>query len=348
MNKEKTLAAHRIKTKIAKATKNESKAKTKIAVVESKLNKVNEAFEVAKGIVDKHKETLKMCKDQILENKKLIQYYENLLDIKYQQIEEGKKEKQVLESKNYTLENQITELSQKSQNENAVNTKRYKNIINVRTKQLESLRNKCKKLQTIIEGLEKRVKANVVKPEEQAVKKHDAKKAKVESVKLAKIKKLSEQRKKAIQQKRLIESKMNRIAKIYSQKHGISEAFSKRVLTKLGLRKGCEKLEDLLKVKSTKAPQPKIEEISEDKKVKVSKFYAETYKIPETASMQILNKYPKNEALIKLDSLAKQVSKYTTEKKEAQKVNESKQPQNKVNESAISNGEGTSLYSMFL
>ena len=65
MNKEKTLAAHRIKKKLAEAVKVKTVARNKIAIAESKVKKVSEAFDAAKKIVDKQKETLELAKKQI-------------------------------------------------------------------------------------------------------------------------------------------------------------------------------------------------------------------------------------------------------------------------------------------
>ena len=404
MNKEKTLAAHRLKKTIVNATNESKKANAKKVVAESKVKKMSEAFEVAKDVVEKHKDTLKLAKEQILENRELIKRYETLLDMKYGQVETLTKEvenlqeaKKVLESNSSNskevdetlnrckqiisskqrevkslknrcenLERKIRRTSEKKTNIAKSLTERYKNIAGFKTRQAESYKNKCKMLEAKIEELKtqlkaERVKAKVVPADDQAVKRHDAMKAKVENLRRAR--KLAESRKIRCNTKvsATEASKVNRIAKLFSSRFGISEAFSKKVLEKHGLREGSTKLQKLIQ-NSTKKPitegkritrKPlgrrvgKLSEgkLSEAKAKEVAKLFSEKFNIPEKASMNILTKYNQNEALVKLKSLARDLSKYQNEKKE--KVTESKATDTKqnVNESVTT---GTSLYSHFM
>ena len=100
MNKEKTLAAHRIKKKLAEANKAVNTAKSKTAIAESKTKKILEAFDAAKKVVNQQKDTLELAKKQILENRKLIKNYEKLLGVKYMQHENAVKLQQKAEALN--------------------------------------------------------------------------------------------------------------------------------------------------------------------------------------------------------------------------------------------------------
>ena len=410
MNKEKTLAAHRLKKTIVEAKQETKKAKTKTTVVEAKMKKVNEAFEVAKDVVEKHKETLKLAKDQILENRELINLYESLLDMKYKQVEsltrevknlqEAKKvsddEMEVAKKTDDTLEKckklikiqhkkaealqrrcEMLQAKLKKVSEtkkvvgNSLN-ERYKHVANFKTRQVETLKRRCKMLEEKLKDMEvKRVKAKVVPADDQCVKKHDAMKAKVEA--LRKARKLAEQRKVG---KRVLRrparmgetsritrrtvrmdeaSRIARISKLYSRKYGISEAFSKRVLEKLGIKEGTVKIQNLIqrsgktaknesrKVIARKPVTKSVKDLATNEQAeKIAKFYNEKFNIPEKAAKNLLSKLPKNEAVAKLQMLANEVTKYA----ESKKVTESKKP---VTESAQSEEtSGTSLYSIFM
>ena len=278
MNKEQTLAAHRIKAKLATAAKNEAKAKTRILATEAKVKQLVETCDTAKKVVDQHKKTLELAKKQLDENKELIKRYETLLNMKYSQVESLKKQvktltenKKVSESASKQLEeckNSLKELTEKYNHS--------KKLLKAKFEQHKTLDARHKsfveKLQKLVEEKEKRVVAKPVPEEEQAVKTASATKAKVEAKKDAKT----------------------------------ESALTNEQITK------------------------------------ISKMCKEKYGIPEKLSLNVLNKYPKNEAVVKLQSLANSISKYSNESK---RVNESA-TKKQVNESA--NVEGTSLYSLFL
>lgn len=354
MNKEKTLAAHRIKQRIAEAGKVKAAAKNKIAIAESKIKKVSEAFDTAKKIVDKQKETLELAKKQILEKREVIKRLESLLDIKYGQQKD-------LISKCAALE------AKQKENESKVS----KNESNL-SKKLEAYQKRCQILENRIKKLleDKEVKSKVISQDDQAVKKADARKAKVEAIKAAIAKRLAE--KSDIPTKELSRKKA-KISKVYSNKFGISETIANHILNKHGIMEGSARLQQIANRKSaSKKSESRIsmmQKMKNTKKVTESKsrvsmmqkmknnsdailnesdakkfaeIYARKYRMPETASMKILTKYPKNEAIAKLQSVANELAKYSNESKTSGKINESKV---KTNESLES--EGTSLYSLF-
>lgn len=87
MNKQQTLAANRIKSKIARHAKSEALAVSRAKAAEAKTVKMKEAFDAAKDVIAKHKNTLELAKNQILEQRELIKNYEKLLNMKYSQNE---------------------------------------------------------------------------------------------------------------------------------------------------------------------------------------------------------------------------------------------------------------------
>lgn len=273
MNKEQTLAAHRIKAKLATAAKNEAKAKTRILATEAKVKQLVEACDAAKKVVDQHKETLELAKKQLDENKELIKRYEALLNMKYSQVESLKKQiKSLTENKKVSESNSKKLVECKKLLKETYDKYNYsKKLLKAKFEQHKTLDARHKsfveKLQKLVEEKEKRVVAKPVPEEEQAVKTANATKAKVEA--------------------------------------------KKSSLTN--------------------------EQIS-----KISKMCKEKYSIPEKLSLNILKKYPKNEAVVKLQSLANSISKYSNESKRVNETATKKQ----VNEAA--NVEGTSLYSLFL
>ena len=275
MNKEQTLAAHRIKTKLATAAKNEAKAKTKILATEAKVKQLVEACDAAKKVVDQHKETLELAKKQLDENKELIKRYEALLNMKYSQVESLKKQIKSLTENKKVSESNSQKLAEckKLLKETYNRYNHSKKLLKAKFEQYKTLDARHKsfveKLQKLVEEKEKRVVAKPVPEEEQAVKTANATKAKVES-----------------------------------------------------------------KAKATSLTNEQIS--------KISKMCKEKYSIPEKLSLNILKKYPKNEAVVKLQSLANSISKYSNESKRVNETATKKQ----VNESA--NVEGTSLYSLFL
>lgn len=278
MNKEQTLAAHRIKAKLATAAKNEAKAKSKILATEAKVKQLVETCDTAKKVVDQHKKTLELAKKQLDENKELIKRYEALLNMKYSETESLKKQIKELSENKKVSESASKELTE-CKNSLKELTEKYnhsKKLLKAKYEQYKTLDMRHKsfveKLQKLVEEKEKRVVAKPVPEEEQAVKTANATKAKVEAK---------------------------------------TEAKTESTLTN-------EQIE------------------------KISKMCKEKYRIPEKLSLNILNKYPKNEAVVKLQSLANSISKYSNESK---RVNETA-AKTKVNESA--NVEGTSLYSLFL
>ena len=274
MNKEQTLAAHRIKTKLATAAKNEAKAKTRILATEAKVKQLVETCDAAKKVVDQHKETLELAKKQLDENKELIKRYEALLNMKYSQVESLKKQIKELSENKKVSESNSQKLAEckKLLKETYDKYNHSKKLLKAKFEQYKTLDARHKsfveKLQKLVEEKEKRVVAKPVPEEEQAVKTANATKAKVESKKEA-------------------------------------------ILTN-------------------------------EQKEKISKMCKEKYRIPEKLSLNILNKYSKNEAVVKLQSLANSISKYSNESKRVNETASKKQ----VNESA--NVEGTSLYSLFL
>ena len=373
MNKEKTLAAHRIKKKLAEAVKVKTVARNKIAIAESKVKKVSEAFDAAKKIVDKQKETLELAKKQLLEKREVIKRLESLLDIKYGQQKDLISKCAALEAKQKENESKIS-----------------KNESNI-SKKLEAYQKRCQILENRIKKLleDKEFKSKVISQDDQAVKKADARKAKVEAIKAAIAKRLAE--KSDIPTKELSRKKA-KISKVYSNKFGISETFANHILNKHGISEGLVRLQKIAnrksasnksesrismmrKMKNSKKLMELKSRISMMRRMKNSKkltesksrvsmmrrmknnsdtmlnesdakkfaeIYARKYKMPETASMKILTKYPKNEAIAKLQSVANELVKYSNESKTIGKVNESKV---KTNESLES--EGTSLYSLF-
>ena len=274
MNKEQTLAAHRIKTKLATAAKNEAKAKTKILATEAKVKQLVEACDAAKKVGDQHKETLELAKKQLDENKELIKRYEALLNMKYSQVESLKKQiKSLTENKKVSESNSQKLVECKKLLKETYDKYNYvKKLLGAKFEQYKTLNSRHKlfveKLQKLVEEKEKRIVAKPVPEEEQAVKTANATKAKVEAKKSSSL---------------------------------------------------------------------TNEQIS-----KISKMCKEKYRIPEKLSLNILKKYPKNEAVVKLQSLANSISKYSNESKRVNETATKKQ----VNESA--NIEGTSLYSLFL
>ena len=373
MNKEKTLAAHRIKTKLAEAVKVKTVARNKIAIAESKVKKVSEAFDAAKKIVDKQKETLELAKKQILEKREVIKRLESLLDIKYGQQKDLISKCAALEAKQKENESKI------SKNESNISNK-----LKAYQKRCQILENRIKKLLE-----DKEFKSKVISQDDQVVKKADARKAKVEAIKAAIAKRLAE--KSDIPTKELSRKKA-KISKVYSNKFGISETFANHILDKHGISEGLVRLQKIANRKSaskksesrismmrkmknskklteSKSRVSMMQKMKNSKKLTESKsrvsmmqkmknnsdtilnesdakkfaeIYARKYRMPETASMKILTKYPKNEAIAKLQSVANELVKYSNESKTTGKVNESKV---KTNESLES--EGTSLYSLF-
>ena len=389
MNKEKTLAAHRIKKKLAEANKAVNTAKSKTAIAESKTKKILEAFDAAKKVVNQQKDTLELAKKQILENRKLIKNYEKLLGVKYMQHENAVK------------------LQQKAE---ALNAKHKKSNENLR-KKLEAYTKRCSILEARVKKMreEKELKSKVVSQDLQVVKRTDSKKAKVEAIKRAIAKKLAEKagfnkkelsRKKAkiakvysnkfgiaesfannildkhgmteglVRLQKLAEKagfnkkelsrKKAKIAKVYSNKFGIAESFANNILDKHGMTEGLVRLQKIAnrKVESKKISMvQKIREsknVSKNKKAKakatneeinkIVKIYTTKYKMPEAACRKIFEKYEKNEAVVKLQSVANEISKFSESKKpETKSTNESKQ---KVYE-ASNVDSGVSLYSLF-
>lgn len=275
MNKEKTLAIHRIKTKIATATRNEAKAKNKCVVAEAKVKKINEAFDAAKKVVDAHKKTLELAKKQILENRKLIAKYEKLLNIKYAQ-----------------ANNMSAESAKKDES------------IKAESKKVEIFKKRCAflegKLKKAIE--EKDVKAKVVPQEDQAVKTADAKKAKVEAIKKiieekknaketktsdeakneSKIKSKSTLESKEKASKKVSETVAKKIAGIYAKKYRIPEAASMKILANYDKNEALAKIQSIaneaLKVSTkSKATESKINSDSKtvETKEKINESAAE-------------------------------------------------------------------------
>ena len=337
MNKEKTLAAHRIKKKLAEANKAVNTAKSKTAIAESKTKKILEAFDAAKKVVNQQKDTLELAKKQILENRKLIKNYEKLLGVKYMQHENAVK------------------LQQKAE---ALNAKHKKSNENLR-KKLEAYTKRCSILEARVKKMreEKELKSKVVSQDLQVVKRTDSKKAKVEAIKRAITKKLAE---KAGFNKKELSRKKAKIAKVYSNKFGIAESFANNILDKHGMTEGLVRLQKIAnrKVESKKISMvQKIREsknVSKNKKAKakatneeinkIVKIYTTKYKMPEAACRKIFEKYEKNEAVVKLQSVANEISKFSESKKpETKSTNESKQ---KVYE-ASNVDSGVSLYSLF-
>ena len=232
MNKEKTLAAHRIKKKLAEANKAVNTAKSKTAIAESKTKKILEAFDAAKKVVNQQKDTLELAKKQILENRKLIKNYEKLLGVKYMQHENAVK------------------LQQKAE---ALNAKHKKSNENLR-KKLEAYTKRCSILEARVKKMreEKELKSKVVSQDLQVVKKADSKKAKVEAIKRAIAKKLAE---KADFNKKELSRKKAKIAKVYSNKFGIAESFANNILDKHGMTEGLVRLQ---KIANRKAESKKI------------------------------------------------------------------------------------------
>ena len=279
MNKEQTLAAHRIKAKLATAAKNEAKAKSRILATEAKVKQLVEACDTAKKVVDQHKKTLELAKKQLDENKELIKRYEALLNMKYSQVESLKKQVKALTENKKDSESSSKKLDE-CKNSLKELTEKYnhsKKLLKAKFEQYKTLDARHKsfveKLQKLVEEKEKRVVAKPVPEEEQAVKTANATKAKAEA---------------------------------------------------------------------KKAPKTESDSLTNEQISKISKMCKEKYRIPEKLSLNILKKYPKNEAVVKLQSLANSISKYSNESK---RVNESA-TKKQVNESA--NVEGTSLYSLFL
>lgn len=348
MNKEKTLAAHRIKKKLAEANKAVNTAKSKTAIAESKTKKILEAFDAAKKVVNQQKDTLELAKKQILENRKLIKNYEKLLGVKYMQHENAVK------------------LQQKAEALNAEHKKSNEDL----QKKLEAYTKRCSILEARVKKMreEKELKSKVVSQDLQVVKKADSKKAKVEAIKQAITKKLAE---KADFDRKELSRKKAKIAKVYSNKFGIAEKFANHILDKHGMTEGLVRLQ---KIANRKAESKKIsmaqkiresKNVSENKKVvikkvsenkkaeakttneeidKIVKIYTTKYKMPEAACRKIFEKYEKNEAIVKLQSVANEISKFSESKKpETKYTNESKQ---KVDE-ASNVDSGVSLYSLF-
>ena len=337
MNKEKTLAAHRIKKKLAEANKAVNTAKSKTAIAESKTKKILEAFDAAKKVVNQQKDTLELAKKQILENRKLIKNYEKLLGVKYMQHENAVK------------------LQQKAEALNAKHKKSNKDL----QKKLEAYTKRCSILEARVKKMreEKELKSKVVSQDLQVVKRVDSKKAKVEAIKRAITKKLAE---KAGFNKKELSRKKAKIAKVYSNKFGIAESFANNILDKHGMTEGLVRLQKIAnrKVESKKISMvQKIREsknVSKNKKAKakatneeinkIVKIYTTKYKMPEAACRKIFEKYEKNEAVVKLQSVANEISKFSESKKpETKSTNESKQ---KVYE-ASNVDSGVSLYSLF-
>ena len=348
MNKEKTLAAHRIKKKLAEANKAVNTAKSKTAIAESKTKKILEAFDAAKKVVNQQKDTLELAKKQILENRKLIKNYEKLLGVKYMQHENAVK------------------LQQKAEALNAEHKKSNEDL----QKKLEAYTKRCSILEARVKKMreEKELKSKVVSQDLQVVKKADSKKAKVEAIKQAIAKKLAE---KADFNKKELSRKKAKIAKVYSNKFGIAESFANNILDKHGMTEGLVRLQKIANRKAESKKIPMVQKIresknaSENKKVvikrvsenkkarakatneeidKIVKIYTTKYKMPEAACRKIFEKYEKNEAVVKLQSVANEISKFSESKKpETKSTNESKQ---KVDE-ASNVDSGVSLYSLF-
>lgn len=328
MNKEQSLAAHRIKKSVALAAKRESLAKKRVKIAEAKVVKANEAFEVAKDIVAKQKATLELAKQQILEQRELIKKYEALINTKYQQIDESKKSaKKADEALRARVESFVAKYNEKVKATEELESKVSKQTeVLVKAKEcILSLREAKRKLEETISRREKIAECDAnatVTPEVAPLEDQKPEPVKEPGTKVEPEK---------VDLDKFDEVKAKKIAKIYNEKYSVAEEESMQIFGKFGMKEAVERIQTIADAKVAESKKNEAAKL-EAKQRKIAKIYNEKYSIAEEESMKIFGEVADIKAAVeKIQGLA-------NEKLEAKKAENKKvvKPVKRINRAAES------------
>lgn len=307
MNKEQSLAAHRLKKSVAMAARNESLAKKKTKIAEAKMAKMQESFEVAKDIVNKQKATLELAKQQILEQRELIKRYEALINLKYQQIEESKKSAVKSDEALKARVGKFVETynSTMKTNEDLTNTiAKQREVLGKAKECIISLKEANSKLESAISRRAK-VECDVnknVTPKVAPV--EDQKPKEVKDATVAKV-----QPEGKVDLDKFNEEKATKIAEIFKNKYGVDEKESMRIFGKYGMMEAVERIQTIANTLVKPEPEAKVETKAEEKKEETKEVKSEkkivkpaikrVNKAAESVNKRIVRPAKKEEAKVK-------------------------------------------------